>query len=176
MSSWREDQSHCKMNDFSPTSISRFSCSLVLNFFWTSLIRWKMLTRLLAAPEPRLELARYDLEQRQGRSVAIMCTCGGRGLHFFDKSGFRIGESHSIDPTQGTGEMVVVKQRRRRGRRRRRRRRGHLPARVKEVDSQVDILSLLTLADVLVVRRKTTPTNHTHQQVKHYPHFPHSDP
>ena len=50
-----------------PTSISFFSCSLVLNLFWTSLIRLNTCTSPDPAPLPCFEPARKELWRKQRR-------------------------------------------------------------------------------------------------------------
>ena len=50
-----------------PTSISFFSCSRVLNLFWTSLIRLNTCTSPDPAPVPCFEPARKELWKKQRR-------------------------------------------------------------------------------------------------------------
>lgn len=100
-----------------PTSISFFSCSLVLNLFWTSLIRLNTCTSPDPAPVPCFEPARKELwrkqrrrEYRNGESKVQSPKCKVQSapemlnLHFLNKRCLGVWEDNSINPAHRTGK------------------------------------------------------------------------
>lgn len=99
-----------------PTSISFFSCSLVLNLFWTSLIRLNTCTSPDPAPLPCFEPARKELWRKQRRRSTEMespkCKVQSApemlNLHFLHKRCLGVWEDNSIDSAHRAGKRERV--------------------------------------------------------------------